>query len=477
MKSGQLFVVFLSVFARIFAQTTDVTIPNFGTVQGQFSSAGVAFERYSAFYGVPYAESPQGNLRFARAQTKTPLNAVFDATAPKDGCIRPQSPDGQEDCLHLNIFVPGVFNANAQIPVMVFLQDDANEIQGQFFTRDQLTPVILVTVSYRVGVFGFLTTGDANIPGNMGLSDQAKALEFVQSYIQYFGGDSQKITLIGQSFGAVSTALHTLKSNTVQRVIIQSQFTPRRLPVRQDLTGAYETLVASVNCERTDVNEQITCLRSASTAELSGNGAMFMSPVLDGDMITSQPEDLLASGDWSNIEAIVGFTDNEAFGLASSLLEGPFLNTILENGLSSTLLQSVDPIIGACAKFVGAPASTDFLLLLDSSTDASLENLDALKTSIEQQYFSDTSNPIVNRDQFLLMVRDCVYSSFAMEMAQAFTASVYVFKQDSNMFGASHGAEIPFIFGDFSSYTVQNQSLATSLMSTWRSFAYGNEER
>ena len=110
MKPGYYIVIFMQLFCIAFAQTTDVSIPGYGTVQGLFSGTGIPAEQYSAFYGIPYAEIPTGTHRFMRAEPKVGLPSILDATTIKEGCVRTRNGAtiGQEDCLHLNIRRHGV---------------------------------------------------------------------------------------------------------------------------------------------------------------------------------------------------------------------------------------------------------------------------------------------------------------------------------------------------------------------------------
>lgn len=117
---------------------------------------------------------------------------------------------------------------SAKLPVMVFVHgggfySGSSTGYGPDFLVEH--DVILVTVNYRLGIFGFLSLGTAEYPGNMGLKDQRAALAWVQRNIENFGGDSQRVTLFGESAGGVSTHFHVLTSESqqlIQRAIIQS---------------------------------------------------------------------------------------------------------------------------------------------------------------------------------------------------------------------------------------------------------------
>lgn len=124
---------------------------------------------------------------------------------------------GSEDCLYLNLYRPKPNNnTTTHLPVIVFIHP------GGFFSGSpgpsQANPqnfmnsgeVIFVTIAYRLGAFGFLSTGDANSPGNFGLKDQTMALQWVHDNVHSFGGDPNMVTIMGASVGASSVHFHML---------------------------------------------------------------------------------------------------------------------------------------------------------------------------------------------------------------------------------------------------------------------------
>lgn len=121
---------------------------------------------------------------------------------------------GVEDCLYLNVFRPVVLDKNIKLPVIVFIHGggyfagSANpDIIGPEYFMDT-SEVIMVTIAYRLGALGFLSTGDAEAPGNFGLKDQAMALHWVQDNIEYFNGNPSSVTIMGISAGASSVNMH-----------------------------------------------------------------------------------------------------------------------------------------------------------------------------------------------------------------------------------------------------------------------------
>ncbi|KAL1402740.1 hypothetical protein pipiens_019660 [Culex pipiens pipiens] len=191
---------------------------------------------YELFMGVPFARPPVGELRFANPVPPEPWAEVYDGTQPREPCIQvsnfvPIAPViGSEDCLYLNVY--RVKEVRGLLPVMVFLHAGGFDsgtasplTYGPEKIMDAGRKVVLVTVQYRLGVFGFMSTGDSESPGNYGLKDQAMALRWVRKNIGRFGGDPDRITLVGSSAGAASAQLHMmspLSRGLFSRVILMS---------------------------------------------------------------------------------------------------------------------------------------------------------------------------------------------------------------------------------------------------------------
>ncbi|CAG7730324.1 unnamed protein product, partial [Allacma fusca] len=155
---------------------------------------------------------PIGDLRFASPKPVKAWDSMRDASSYGAMCAQTYAlvllQVGHEDCLTLNVHVSKLDDTSKLLPVMVFIHGGhymsggSHEYRPDYFMDHD---VILVTLNYRLGVLGFLSTGDESISGNMGLKDQALAVKWVHSNIQAFGGDPNRITLIGESAGASST--------------------------------------------------------------------------------------------------------------------------------------------------------------------------------------------------------------------------------------------------------------------------------
>src|SRR5262249_3682987 len=165
--------------------------------------------------GIPYAAPPVGLLRWRPPAPVQPWVGVRDATTFMPQCIQlidVNATDGSEDCLYLNIFVPLSATPSSRLPVMVHLHGGGNTFgapyqdASAFVARD----VIVVTLAYRLGVFGFvghpaLSAEGGGSSGEYGVLDQIAALHWVHDNITAFGGDPTNVTLFGLSAGSFDT--------------------------------------------------------------------------------------------------------------------------------------------------------------------------------------------------------------------------------------------------------------------------------
>ena len=251
-----------------------------GSVKGHQLESGIR-----EFLGIPYASPPIGDLRFANTEDVTPWETVYEANFIAPGCAQHcKLPPGNcpatynEDCLYLNIWTPpsSGSDSNELLPVMVWLHGGAFE-QGSgnsgLYLGDKLAAqnIIVVTLNYRLGIFATLATHSQE--GNYAMQDQRKAMEFVSRNIQKFGGDPQKITLAGQSAGAMSVGGHLLSQKSeglFQAAIMESN--PLSLPFN-DRTTVSDKMVKyvqkSTKCsDKKDDDVFLQCLRNMTTEEI-----------------------------------------------------------------------------------------------------------------------------------------------------------------------------------------------------------------
>ena len=168
------------------------------------------------FLGIRYAQAPRGRQRL-NPPVPAELPLVVDATRFGARCAQfpLQRIRMSEDCLFLNIYTPKP-RPDALAPVMVWIHGGHFIVgAGDLLEGDTLVVeggVVVVTLNYRLGVLGFLSTGDNSSLGNYGLWDQLMALQWVQKYIRHFGGDERRVTLAGTSAGAACVSILSLSS-------------------------------------------------------------------------------------------------------------------------------------------------------------------------------------------------------------------------------------------------------------------------
>ncbi|XP_014211329.1 venom carboxylesterase-6-like [Copidosoma floridanum] len=223
MKPSAIHVLFISITCwtiQIFCFRVNVpqVITSLGKIKGYLK---VSHEQryYEAFEGIPYALPPTNELRFQPPLPVEPWEAELDATSKKSDCIQYDHKNdvltGVEDCLYLNIYRP-VLKTTSLLPVLLWIHGGGFQygtstvVTKYIMDRD----LILVSISYRLGPFGFLSTGDDLIPGNMGLKDQNLALRWTSEHIHRFGGDPKRISLLGVSAGASSVHYHYLSPSS-----------------------------------------------------------------------------------------------------------------------------------------------------------------------------------------------------------------------------------------------------------------------
>lgn len=304
-----------------------VVSTSFGDVNGtvQYSRDGRLFY---GFLGLPYAKPPVGELRFKPPQDPLPWNNTYDATKTPPICSQitlEGKINGQEDCLYLNVFTPNL-KPEKPLPVWVFIHGGAFRSRsadaGPTFIMDH--DVIFVSFNYRLGIFGFLSTGDEVIPGNYGLKDQIAVLKWVQKNIANFGGDPGRVTLNGMSSGAICTHLLCMSPKSkglFHRVILQSgsalshwshyaPFEARNLTMRT---------VKQFKCGEWNSENFLPCLQNVSaenlviTETISDNVFKFLPVIEKSDLeeaVLTQPPAMLNYYD-KNITMMVGFTANE----------------------------------------------------------------------------------------------------------------------------------------------------------------------
>uniref|UniRef100_A0A1Q3FSN1 Carboxylic ester hydrolase n=1 Tax=Culex tarsalis TaxID=7177 RepID=A0A1Q3FSN1_CULTA len=246
---------------------------------------------FNAFIGIPYAKPPTEGLRFSNPVRNEPWKkgTVYNATEEKPMCVQKNDlipnakVDGAEDCLYLNVYQPMVHGTSSKpLPVMVYIHGGgffaggaSPSIIGPEYFMDTRR-VILVTFQYRLGVFGFLSTGDEVAPGNFGLKDQVMALQWVKQNIASFGGNPDLVTIFGQSAGGASVHMHMISpmsEGLFARAIMMSgnAIAPWNIPTEDPLSLARRQAKAVniAHAENLSSKQLVDALRNVNASELA----------------------------------------------------------------------------------------------------------------------------------------------------------------------------------------------------------------
>lgn len=296
------------------------------------------------YKGIPYAAPPVGDLRWKAPQPVEPWEGVRACDEFPTICLQstvaygdfqPEFysdpyPEMSEDCLYLNVWTPAK-SADEKLPVMVYIHGGGNgsgwsyekEFDGEIMAQKGC---ILVTINYRLGVFGFFAHEDLaaeadGCTGNYGLMDQCAAFEWVRDNIATFGGDPENVTMFGQSAGAMDmTALVTAPKmeGLVDRAIFQSggflNMVMPTVPVEEaeaagaEITEALGKSVAELR-EMSDVD-----LYNAVTEAGFGTGSLCV----DGALITEDMTKVFEEGRILDIDYMIGSNSDEFGGMFAS---------------------------------------------------------------------------------------------------------------------------------------------------------------
>ena len=299
------------------------------------SVRGKASEGVRVFQGIPYAAAPTGAMRWQPPVAPVPWRSVREATEPGLRCIQDIRVDPDygrptsEDCLNLTVWSPDGAGPRSPRPVMVwihgggFLNGSADIYNSRWLaTRGD---IVVVAINYRLGALGFLAhpalaarTGVAPDPGNYGLADQQAALRWVRDNIAEFGGDPAKVTIAGESAGAMSVCDHLVapESQGLFRAAImqsgpcQAQAT---LPAAKKISVDY---AAAIGCA--DPATAARCLLDLPADRLRGGppyhriGANILTgPVTGTQRLPAAPPVRAAAGAISRVPVLIGSTADE----------------------------------------------------------------------------------------------------------------------------------------------------------------------
>ncbi|KAK4880605.1 hypothetical protein RN001_008751 [Aquatica leii] len=306
------------------------------------------------FRGIPYAEPPIGEKRFKASVPLKSWHGVLDATKDHNPC--PQDDEmfrllrihGNEDCLFLNVYTPKISN-DELLPVIAFIHGGgfmSNNANPSLFGPNILLDkdVILVTINYRLGALGFLSTEDDVVPGNNGLKDQSLALHWIKNNIKSFGGNPSKITIFGQSAGG---------ANLIFAGISSSGITPAGWSLAPKGSGIRNAkrLANYLSCPTTSNTEMVKCLKKVSAKDIIIQSNRFLEfnydpgipfkPTIEHShqdaFITQHPLEIIKQGKMANVPFMTGVTSDDGAMKSAAIYNDSSLVERLNNNFNKYL--------------------------------------------------------------------------------------------------------------------------------------------
>jgi para-nitrobenzyl esterase len=300
------------------------------TEQGRVE--GIVTPVLRKFLGIPYAAPPVGNLRWRPPQAHARWDKPLDATKFGNHCPQDATVFGTasvtEDCLFLNVFTPndeapgGGDVPSHSHPVMVWIHGGGLIVgESDDYRPTKLVDqgnVIVVTINYRLGAFGFIAhpalsaESAHHCSGNYGIMDQQFALRWVRRNIAAFGGDAHNVTIFGESAGGQSVFSNLASPGAAKlfhRAIVESGAYQLTLPTLADAESQGTAFATSVGCS----DQTVECLRSISVETVLANqpGLFETSPNVDGNVLPQSLDNAFATGQFNHVPLMQGTNHDE----------------------------------------------------------------------------------------------------------------------------------------------------------------------
>uniref|UniRef100_A0A8C4S5C1 Carboxylic ester hydrolase n=1 Tax=Erpetoichthys calabaricus TaxID=27687 RepID=A0A8C4S5C1_ERPCA len=460
-----------------------------GMVEG--TNKKVGFRKYlDIFKGIPFAAPPG---RFENPKPHPGWSGILKANEFKNRCLQmtllQTGTRGGEDCLFLNIWVPQHAKVSTDLPVMVFIyggaflvggSQGANFLDNYLYSGEEIAMrgnVIVVTLNYRIGTLGFLSTGDSNGPGNYGLRDQHMAIAWVHRNIRAFGGDPNSLTIFGESAGSASVNFQILSpynKGLIRRAISQSGVALSPWATNTRPLFWAKKIAEKVGCPTNDTAKMMACMRITDPVALTlaGNLQLFnlqepvvfglgLSPVVDGDFIPDHPANLYPNA--ADVDYIAGVNDMDGHFFAG--FDIPSVNRKKDTTLPSDLYK----LLLGLSKEKGDPAAKDAFDLYTQSWGAN-PSLETIKKTV------------VDVETDFLFIAP-TYASLCLHNQHASVGKTYtyVFNMPSRVpffpswMGAEHAEDLQYVFGKpFTTplgYFPRHRDVSKYMIAYWTNFA------
>nr|XP_057931776.1 carboxylesterase 3 [Doryrhamphus excisus] len=487
-------IVFLLHLVGVNAQETQggstdpvVSLKN-GHIRGEIVSVKGTEVKVKQFLGIPFARPPVGPLRLAPPQDPEPWEGERDGTRQPPMCIQDAEivvnvskvmsvqytiPELSEDCLYLNVYTQAEAKRGDKLPVMVWLHGGglaigaASQYDGAPLAAYE--NIVMVIIQYRLGILGFLGTGDEHVRGNWGFLDQLAALKWVQENIEAFGGDPQAVTIAGESAGGISASILTLSPKAeglFQRAIFQSGVALVGTYTSNDSLPLVKVVANLTGCYNSTSQILLQCLRRKSQQELveaTKKMKIYLGGVVDGVFLTDTAEELLKRKEVMRVPVMMGITNHE-FGW---LLPQNFVLPGWEKGMSR------ESVLGMMNMFYPEGASLANSLIAD-------------------EYLKNAKTPEDIRDGFTELMGDLLMTLPVVKAADYHTDAgipvyMYEFGYRAEMHKttrptfvkADHGDDVLFVFGGcfwtgniqiIGNITKEDEKHCLAMMKYWANF-------
>jgi para-nitrobenzyl esterase len=425
-----------------------------GRVAGTQLASGVR-----AYLGIPFAAPPTGDLRWAAPQ---PLkwSGVMPANRKGAACIQVLRPHDinhyfgeeatSEDCLYMNLWSPAAATPASKLPVIVFIYGGGFTIGSSGMANYDGEAVakagaVFVNFNYRVGAMGFmahpeLTAEQGGHSGNYGLMDQIAALKWIRANIAKFGGDPDKVLIMGQSAGAGSVVSHIFspQSKGLFRAAVMSSGCNYKTD-GQTLAEAEKAglamqdrfKAASLAALRNVPADRILAAQSENQLGLSVTGVRIGGPIIDGFVLPVKKAEALAAGNISRVPVIASYNSND-----------------LSFGFEPLLAAKTVADYSAAATKLWGDAAPDYLKLFPVKTDA---DVPATARRAATEAGLESSARFCAREQARLG-----QPAWIDEYARVhpYVPGVRLADQNTATVGAYHTADIPYFFGTQDAYNM-----------------------
>ncbi|KAF2244160.1 alpha/beta-hydrolase [Trematosphaeria pertusa] len=337
--------------AIVLAQNTTYPVIDLGYAKyrGRYNSTLDITE----YLGLPFAAPPIGPLRWKAPQPYTTpknlTNTIIDATQDGPICVQgntywtgrsAQFPTGSEDCLVLNVVIPGNATKYSKLPVIFqihgggYVEGWASIGEPYALMQHSNNAFVFVSIQYRLGAYGFLGSDKYAQEGgapNVGLLDQRFALEWVQKHISAFGGDPAKVTIWGGSAGGGSVTSQMIMHGGVEdppfRAAIADFPWWQQLLKEERLATQFGYLLTATNCSTLACLRHVTedTLKAATQASYIkgyaegsyGYGSFYYGPYVDGSVIQDWPSEEFKTGHFTKVPTFVSREGYEGYAFSN----------------------------------------------------------------------------------------------------------------------------------------------------------------